>query len=207
MVIEIIASIATATAVLLSKNIVDILKNWFDRKKHNEEIVIKLNKDGSEIGDLKLELESLIERLKELEASKEIEIKNIDREHFKIRIEKIAESSHELDFIIEKISKKKKDATKTIIKDLEQIQENEIAEDWNSNKFKELIDKLDKSNLSIEEQKYLKQELERKDVTTKHKLKFVIPLLFIKYEGEIELSDKKLPRNWKEWKELFLKEK
>jgi hypothetical protein len=84
--------------------------------------------------------------------------------------------------------------------------------DWDTSTFQEslteMINKLDKTSLSESEASKVKEELNRSDITVKHKLKFVIPLIFLKYEGEMELSNKqKLPRTWKEWKRLFIKEK
>lgn len=54
----------------------------------------------------------------------------------------------------------------------------------------------------------IKNEMNRSDISVKQKLKFVIPLIFIEYEAEIELGNtQNLPRSWKEWKALFFKKK
>jgi len=91
--------------------------------------------------------------------------------------------------------------------------------------FEELIDELDKLNkdegkkvvdsiidklqtCGVDDFKLdaVIKKINNPEIAIKHKLKLSIPLfLFTKYEGEVELSDKqKLPRNFKELKELLI---
>ena len=90
------------------------------------------------------------------------------------------------------------------------VEDRIIEFEWDSFQFQENLDatlkKLNLSDLSHGKVKKIKNELDRSDITVKNKLKFVIPLLFIKYEGELEFSSKqKTPKTWKEWKTLFFK--
>jgi len=204
--IEIIASIVTAGLVYFSKQIVAIIGYWL-HKKESREIIIQLKGEKYKAKDLNLELDSLILRLKELEASNEIKIESVDREKFKVIINQLGEATNNLNFLLSKFNQDEIKATETIAKDLEKIEDKKIEEEWNDNKLDTIIKKLEVSNLTEDEKNTLKKELYRSDTSTKTKLKLIIPLLFIKYEYEIVLDKKNLPQTWKEWKKMFYKTK
>jgi hypothetical protein len=69
-----------------------------------------------------------------------------------------------------------------------------------------MVNKLQTSGIDDFKLEALTKKINNPEIAIKHKLKLSIPLfLFIKYEGEIELCDKqKLPRNFKELKELLI---
>lgn len=70
-----------------------------------------------------------------------------------------------------------------------------------------MIKKLQTSGIDDFKLEALEKKINNPEIAIKHKLKLSIPLfLFVKYEGEVELSDKhKLPRNFKELKQLLIK--
>ena len=95
------------------------------------------------------------------------------------------------------------DSFRELMKEIESLDEN-------NEKGKEVLDslisKMQLSRISGLEIKNIKDKMNRPDISVKHKLKLTIPLFFfVKYEGEIELSDKKkLPKSFKDLKKLFI---
>ena len=143
---------------------------------------------------------------------KEIKSIKLDTRDIKKGVRKLQNELGELSFIIKTFTETQTESIGRIFDELYLIDDRLINVDWNTSSFqdslKKLINSLEKSSLSENETDKIKHKLNRSDITLKHKLKFVIPLLFLKYEGEIELSNKqKLPSTWKEWKRLFIKEK
>jgi len=69
----------------------------------------------------------------------------------------------------------------------------------------ELLDKREYSIRTVNDTKKTTTDKANKpEMSVKQKLKLVIPLFFFKYESEIELGEKqKMPKNWRELKELF----
>ena len=57
-----------------------------------------------------------------------------------------------------------------------------------------------------EEAKIAKQILEKDDLEISSKLKFVLPFIIGKYELEFSTKKEKMPKNWKEFKALFIVE-
>lgn len=117
-----------------------------------------------------------------------------------------------LNFLINRLTEEQSLAVSKILTDLKLIDDRTIDIDWEQSllqgKIQDLIDNLEGNKLTSESVKEIKDKLNRSELAVKHKLKFVIPLIFLKYEGEIELSNKqKFPRNWNEWRNLLFKEK
>jgi len=95
-----------------------------------------------------------------------------------------------------------KDSFKQFISEIESLSE----DDEDSKKMLDfMISQLQSSGISDFKINGIEKKAKNPDLSIKHKLKLTIPLfLFMKYEGEIELSDKqKLPRSFKELKKLF----
>lgn len=92
------------------------------------------------------------------------------------------------------------DSFRELMKEIESLDEN-------NEKGKEVLDSLiSKMQLSRISGLEIKDKMDRPDISVKHKLKLTIPLFFfVKYEGEIELSDKKkFPKSFKDLKKLFI---
>lgn len=143
---------------------------------------------------------------------KEIKSIKVDTIDIKRGIHKLRNELGELSFIVKTFTETQTESIEKIFEELYLIDDRLINIDWNNSIFQEslteIINKLDKTSLSEKEASKVKEELNKSDITVKHKLKFVVPLIFLKYEGEMELSNKqKIPRTWKEWKRLFIKEK
>jgi len=97
------------------------------------------------------------------------------------------------------------DSFRELMKEIENLVKND-------KKGKEVLDslisKMQLSRMDGLQIKGIKDKMNRPDISVKHKLKLAIPLFFfVKYEGEIELSDKKkLPKSFKDLKKLFIEE-
>lgn len=83
--------------------------------------------------------------------------------------------------------------------------ENDSDFDQMNSVLKNMWKKINETD-GAQKEKQVGQELSRADISIKHKLKISIPIYFgVKYESEIEIAEKqKMPRNWKEFKELFI---
>ncbi len=143
---------------------------------------------------------------------KEIKSIKVDTREIKRGIHKLRNELGKLSFIVKTFTETQTESIEKIFEELYLIDNRLINRDWNTSIFQEslteIVNKLDKTSLSEKEASKVKEELNRSDITVKHKLKFVIPLIFLKYEGEMELSNKqKFPRTWAEWKRFFIKEK
>lgn len=111
--------------------------------------------------------------------------------------------------LIKGFSENQTNSIKSLFEELEEIDSKLLQIEWNNellySKINELTSDLNFTNFSKKEKNNIRETLNRMDITLKHKLKFIIPLFFLKYEAEIELGDKqKMPENLKELKELFL---
>jgi len=72
----------------------------------------------------------------------------------------------------------------------------------------ERLDSIEESIINTNEKIEIRKELQNSDsLTAKGKLKLIIPLLLFRYEVEIEAAEKvKIPRTWKAFKRVFIKE-
>lgn len=117
----------------------------------------------------------------------------------------------DLAFLIKYFSEEQAVSIKNMFEELEELDSKLLKIDWDNellnSKLNDISSDLSFADFSEKEKLKIKETLNRSDITVKHKLKFMIPLFFLKYEGEIELGNKqKFPTNLKELKNLFLKE-
>ncbi len=114
----------------------------------------------------------------------------------------------ELKDLFKHFSIEQSEAIRQIQLDLDLIDDKILSTEWESDlladKINELIATIDNLDLSPKEKLETKNTLNDTDISVKSKLKFVIPLFFLKYEAELELGNKqKLPKTWKDWKRLL----
>lgn len=142
---------------------------------------------------------------------------NAERELIKRELQKLvgAHESLRIDInsmvkLFQKLNKEQTKSIKKILKEVKSIDINTELSEADVNKIieeaKNRISNADLSMLNNGEKKGLIDDLDRTEIALKHKLNYIIPLGFVNYIGEIEISHKeKWPRTWEEWVRLFIK--
>lgn len=166
----------------------------------------------SDISDSEFNKGVSTEKHTEIISSIDDSLKNIRKDTIQIKIQnkEIISLSREQGIVIGNIKTELNDIAKEIFKEIEEIDDSKIKTIWTHKEFQDSLDtiikKLDGLGFSKEDKKNITEKMSSTDLSLKHKLKFIIPLFFFKYEAEIELSNKnKLPRSWNQWVRLFVK--
>lgn len=153
---------------------------------------------------------SILEKLTKIET----EINEIKSSQFESStiLKSIKVEMNEFQFLFEKLREDFNETTNRIFTEIEFFENQKLEQEWNNYLFqeevRELLLGLKKLNFSENENGKIQKELNDSDVSVKHKLKLVIPLFLVRYESEIEIGNKqRLPKNWKEWKNLFFENK
>lgn len=136
-----------------------------------------------------------------------------DTKSIKESINLIETDFNDLVFLLDSFTADQKIAIDEILTSLDKFDKEQIERDLENDEMKskliKIIESLENSKLTLDEKTKLKSKVkEATSISVKHKMKFIIPLLIMKYEAEIELGNKQtLPKTWKEWKSLvFAKE-
>jgi hypothetical protein len=112
--------------------------------------------------------------------------------------------------ILNQMSHEQSQHTEKIIDKLVEIDSNIFKLGWDidvlSDNVEFILNRLPEDILSDDLQKKALDKIRSPDISIKHKLRFVIPLLLFTYAAEIELSEKQMiPTTKKGWVELLLK--
>lgn len=153
------------------------------------------------------------ETLADLDNTKEHLINQIFEETIKISNKLDNQSEHlsqalvKLNTSIDNIENK----THSIIEQLTYSDIQQLEKDWNDELFKSSIQKTlsEIANINESDKENILKSINtpQENISVTHKLKLVIPLLFLWYEGNVELkSNAKFPRTWPEIRNLFIKE-
>lgn len=140
-------------------------------------------------------------------------LKSIKEDTVKIKNQngEILSSVEENAIITAKVNKELSQFYRDILKEVDNLDKLELNKTWNRNDFQlslnRIIRKLELLTFNKKEEKIILNQLSSTDINIKHKLKFIIPLFFIRYEAELELNNKnKIPKNWSQWVKLFIKD-
>lgn len=114
--------------------------------------------------------------------------------------EEIALLARERNEMLERMSEKMQEVLSSIQKSLDSLGDNLFASQEEQQLFYEKM----LAKLSADEKEKVEGIWKKGDI--KQKLKLSLPFLIGKYEAEIDFSDKRIPRSWKEFKAWFIEE-
>jgi len=133
----------------------------------------------------------------------------IEHESFSLELQEIKDEIVSVKVLLQEFTDENRHQIEKIIAEIESIDDAVFEQSWNN---KIILDQLNSiveqtKVLDAQEKEQLKNQINDTGLTVKHKIKFTLPLIFLKYEGEVELGNKqKLPKTFKEVKELLIQE-
>lgn len=171
-------------------------------KEENIELRTRIEKDREEI------LKSINDKLNSIQSYQgNLNQKSDNLLKLSNSVSKQIEMTHN---ILVEFTAEQKHSLNEIYDELESLNELQIQNEFKE--IKELVDSLLKEMMNntkeLELSRTISSKMNNPKIGVKHKLKFILPLIFLRYEGELELGQNKpVPTNLKDWKKLFIKNK